>query len=113
MKSINGYVVGLAAVVALVASNTAGAQSLTPPVPGMVAFDGQVQQEGAAVETIVGKAAEGVGHVFGFTKHLFVHGRSNKGGDTRQTAQRDGNDVQDAAGANGSSPSAATPQTAN
>jgi hypothetical protein len=113
MKSINRYVVGLAAVIALAASAPAGAQSLTPPVPGMTANDGEVQQEGAGVETIVGKAAEGVGHVFGFTKHLFVHGRSSKGGETRPTAQRGGNELQGGIGGDGSSATAAPPQTTN
>ena len=60
----------------LAASPPLAAQT-APPIGGLsgtVALEGTVDQEGAAANTVVVKTADGVRHVFHFTKDLLVHG---------------------------------------
>lgn len=49
----------------------------SPPIPGVtgtVALEGTLVQESVAANTVIVKTADGVRHVFHFTKNLLIHG---------------------------------------
>ena len=72
--------------VSLAVPSTLVAQT-QPPIggaTGTIALDGTVQKEHAAANTIVVKTADGVEHLFHFTKDLVVHGKKGGGAEALQ-----------------------------